>query len=145
MKKIVSPFVWYSMVLLFAVFVACKKNGVDDETATVYLRIMNDTDNDIPNNILSGSIVVKALPDKSNTNFDGVKRIADFGAIAVGETSTYKAVSTMFLVEVNGEPFGEDGFGISSSPSNQWTLKISGVQESEGGGYVYAWNLAADF
>jgi len=144
MKKTINPFVWYCMALLFTVFVGCKKSSVDDETATVYLRVMNDTDNNVPNNILSGPISVKALPNTSNTNFDGVERVADFGTIEVGETSAYKAVSNMFLIEVNGDSFGEDGFGISAPPSTKWTMKIRSIQESEGGDYIYGWDLSAD-
>ncbi|PPL01011.1 hypothetical protein [Parapedobacter indicus] len=145
MKKTIKPIVWYSMTFLATVFCACKKSSVDDDPVIMYLRIVNDTDSSIPNNMLTGPITVKALPNKASTNFDGEERVADFGTIAVGETTAYKAVSNMFLLEVNGAPFGEDGFGVSSPPSTQWTLKIQGVQEWEGEDYVYAWDLAADF
>src|SRR5690606_38856413 len=144
MRKTINPFVWYSMVFLFAVFVGCKKGSTDDDTATVYLRVMNGTDNDIPDNVPSGPISVKALPDKSSTNFDGVERVADFGTIEAGKTSAYKAVSNMFLIEVNGDSFGENGFGISAPPSTKWTMKIRSIQESEGGDYIYGWDLSAD-
>lgn len=132
------------MTLLFFVFFACKKSDVDDEVTTLYLRVVNDIDINIPNNMLSGSISVKALPNTSNINFDGVERVADFGTIEPGEASAYKAVSNMFLIEVNGDSFGEDGFGISSPPSSRWALEIRSIQESEGGGYVYGWSLSAD-
>jgi len=135
-------------VVFFAVmcltFFSCKKKDPVEDSQVLYLRVVNETDYEgVEGNLLAGPISVKATANTSDINFEGEAYNADFGTIAVGETSEYKPVSGVFLLTVNGEPF-HDGFGISAPPSTKWTLKIRGIQELAGD-FHYVWSLNADF
>lgn len=132
------------LCVLIPVISSCKKDNDDKEKEAVYIRITNDTDFDVPGNLLSGTIAVSVSPDESDPAYDGFKGITDFGTLAVGQSSDYKRVSNRFFIKVNGENFGTDGFGIDVIPSDKWTIKIQGIQETSPGSYWYVWDQQAD-
>jgi hypothetical protein len=142
--KIKFHYVFLILCLIIPAISSCKKDNDENEKEAVHVRIINDTDFDVPGNLLSGAITVSISPDESDPNYDGFKGDTDFGTLAVGQSSDYKRVSNRFLIKVNGENFGIGGFGIDVIPSDKWTIKIQGVQETSPGSYWYVWDQQAD-
>ena len=117
------------------------EDSSSDRDRALYLRIHNDTDADTTaSNVIYGPIHVVVRPATDNPNSDGFHETVDFGTLAVGEVSEYRQVPNMFTVEVDGEVFGEEDFGISSPPSDRWILEIQTKYAYGGGDFGYGWS-----
>jgi hypothetical protein len=108
---------------------ACSSDSTaPDEEESLFLQITNGQTEPMTVRVVGAS----SIPE-------GDRITADFGTVADGATTTFKAVNASFMVYVNDEVLengSNSNFGIDDTPTNQWTLTIM-----ERGG----WSLEAYF
>jgi len=112
------------VLLLLLAPVACSEDDpTEPSTTTLELRIQNGTE---------AALEVVATGAEDGT-------VVDFGTVAAGATTDFRAMEEQFTLTLDGEPYtrGDGGaFGIDDTPTSQWTLSLL-----TGGG----WSLDAYF
>jgi hypothetical protein len=120
----------FTSVFLALLVIGCSSDstGPDAEEEGVFLRVTNAQ---------SAAITVRVVGSDQVPEVD--RLTAEFGSMAPGVTSSFRAVNESFFVYIDGELLSNGSsnrFGIDQNPTKEWTLTL----KANGG-----WSLEAYF